>query len=354
MVVNIVNSQKPDLRANTVGKLKTTTFCCPNAVGKFSRHTDMVDLDEESTSEQETPALTEEISAILSEVKALKEQVTTLKESVELVEVDPEVEENLLDGEDNDDSESLNTRVARLGSTPAEQTKDGTKSLLQDIVSELDLGKRTDSPVDQGLAKIVLSLLKDKLPEEKSQVMIDKYSCPENVEGLRTPRVNPLIWSQLPAPVRTQDSKSQKTQNALIASLVATIKATNHVLQQQPSDKAQDKELITYLTDAIALLLQCYHDINNTHRQAMRKDLHKDYAALCSAATVPATSKYLFGDLSKLTKDISEAKKLTKKGCPPQHNTARHGNSGSNCHRFLSKGRPPTTRLKKEGESKQA
>jgi len=46
---------------------------------------------------------------------------------------------------------------------------------------------------------------------------------------------------------------------------MATIKATNHVLQQQPSGKAQDKELITYyLTDVIALSLQCYHDINNT------------------------------------------------------------------------------------------
>ena len=271
----------------------------------------MADLEEENTSEQATPTLTKAISTILSEVKALKEQVTTLKESVELVEVDPEVEENLVDDEDNDDSESLSTRVARLGSTPAEQTKDGTKSLLQDIASELDLSERTDSPVDEGLANIVLSLLKDKLPEEKSQARIDKYSRPENVEGLRTPRVNPLIWNQLPAPVRTQDSKSQKTQNALIASLVATIKATNHVLQQQPSGKAQDKELITYLTDAIALSLQCYHDINSTRRQAMKKDLHKDYAALCSAATVPATSEYLFGDLSKLTKDISEANKLT-------------------------------------------
>ena len=285
----------------------------------------MADLEEENTSEQATPTLTKAISTILSEVKALKEQVTTLKESVELVEVDPEVEENLVDDEDNDDSESLSTRVARLGSTPAEQTKDGTKSLLQDIASELDLSERTDSPVDEGLANIVLSLLKDKLPEEKSQARIDKYPRPENVEGLRTPRVNPLIWNQLPAPVRTQDSKSQKTQNALIASLVATIKATNHVLQQQPSGKAQDKELITYLTDAIALSLQCYHDINSTRRQAMKKDLHKDYAALCSAATVPATSEYLFGDLSKLTKDISEANKLTKKVRPPatQHCTQR-------------------------------
>ena len=42
----------------------------------------------------------------------------------------------------------------------------------------------------------------------------------------------------------------------------------------------------------------------------MKKDLHEDYAALYSAATVPATSEYLFGDLLKLTKDISEVNKF--------------------------------------------
>lgn len=128
-------------------------------MGNFSHHTDIADLDEENRSEQETPALTEAISAILSEVKALKEQVTTLKESVELVEADPEGEENLMDDENNDDiSESSSTRIANLGSTPTEQTTDGTKSLLQDIASELDLSERADSPVE-GLTKVVLSLL---------------------------------------------------------------------------------------------------------------------------------------------------------------------------------------------------
>ena len=172
----------------------------------------MADLDGENIIEQETPALTEAISAILSEVKALKEQVTTLKESVELAEVDPEVEENHMDDENNDAIESLSIRVARLGSTPAKQTEDATKSLLQDIASELNRSERTDRPVDEGLAKIVLSLLKEKLPKNQSQARIDKYSLPENIKGLRTPRVNPFVWNQLPAPVRTQDSKSQKTQ----------------------------------------------------------------------------------------------------------------------------------------------
>lgn len=135
----------------------------------------MADLDEESTSEQETPPLTEAISAILSEVKALKEQVATFQESVDLIEVDTKVKENPVDDKDNDESESLSTHVARLGSTPAKQTKDSTKSLLQDIVFEFNLSEKTDSPMNKGLAKIVFSLLKDKLPKEKSQARIDIF-----------------------------------------------------------------------------------------------------------------------------------------------------------------------------------
>ena len=128
--------------------------------------------------------------------------------------------------------------MAKLGSTPAETTKDGMNSLLQDIASDLDISELTGSPVNEGIAKIVLSLLKDKIPEEKTQTRIEKHPRPENLEGLRTPREDTLIWNQLPANVRSQDSKSQKMQNALVASLVETIKATDRVLQQQ-SGKAK-------------------------------------------------------------------------------------------------------------------
>ena len=72
-------------------------------------------------------------------------------------------------------------------------------------------------------------------------------------------------------------------------------------------------ELLTETTDAVALAIQSYHDINVKRRQTTRKDLHKDYAALCSSTNITGASDYLFGDLSKLTKDISEANKLTKK-----------------------------------------
>ena len=42
---------------------------------------------------------------------------------------------------------------------------------------------------------------KEKMGDEKAK--LDKYPCPENVKGLRTPKVNPSIWSQLSTSMKT-------------------------------------------------------------------------------------------------------------------------------------------------------
>ena len=57
-----------------------------------------------------------------------------------------------------------------------------------------------------------------------------------------------------------------------------------------------DKTIITTTTDAVALALQCHHDLNALRRFHMKKELHDDYAALCNAST-PASDE-LFGDLT--------------------------------------------------------
>ena len=239
--------------------------------------------------------------------------------------------------------------------------------LLAEIVWELDISENTGDEVDEGLVQLMDGLLKDKLREDKVQTK--KYPQPGNVECLRTPRVNPLIWNQIPTQVHTSDSKSQKSQNALVASIVAMIKATNLVLEQEDEHAtAKDKAVVSTLTDAITLAMQCFHDMNLSRRRAMKKDLHRDHAALCSSTTIPPTSECLFGDLSKLTKDISDANKLAKKVRPQQvraHNrkysTSSQRNQGNRRYQpyqrpqtdFLSKGRLPRSKFKKEGDMKQ-
>ena len=72
------------------------------------------------------------------------------------------------------------------------------------MIQDLDLSEKTGSTVEEELANIVNSLFKDLTLDEKTQAKVDQYPRPVNIEGLRAPQVNPLIWSQLSAQVRTQ------------------------------------------------------------------------------------------------------------------------------------------------------
>ena len=86
------------------------------------------------------------------------------------------------------DNMSLDTRVAKLTATQP------TSDVLSDIALDLKVKELTGEPINEGLASIVLSLLKEKLPDEKVQKKLGQYPRPQNVEDLKTPRVNPLIW----------------------------------------------------------------------------------------------------------------------------------------------------------------
>ena len=90
------------------------------------------------------------------------------------------------------------------------------------------------------------------------------------------------------------------------------IKATTWALESKDADATvQNKEIMSTLTDAITLAMQCFHDMNSSRHQTMKKDLHRDYSALCNNTTDPPTSEYLFGDLSK--------------GCPPRSKYKKEG-----------------------------
>ena len=315
----------------------------------------MADVDgpseDELLREESTPGPTSTgsmFAALLQEMKKMNENILAISEPAEFSDGSPEREDNV--------TESIDERVAALTASGSSEP-----NVLADIARDLDASEKTGPAASEGLAGIVNSLLKEKLPDEKIQSKIDLYPRPQNVTGLRTPRVNHLIWNQISATSRTNDSRTQKSQNALVAGAVAMMKATDLVLASALKD---NKDLVKFMTDAIALTLQSHHDLNT----AMKNDLNKDYAALCSSSPVDQTYEYLFGDLSKLAKDITDANRLAKKVRPsaPQASHSRdrnnrlggrkiYGHQNNNRYApyrgrsdFLSKGQPPRGR-KKEG-----
>ena len=242
-------------------------------------------------------------------------QLTTLNENVSAMLLN-EHEDSEEDGEaaSNDRpamSADLSALLVSAGKDDNTEAMPG-EDLLKELAPELAVSEKTSPPLREGLAAIFNNLLSEKMGDEKLKAKLDKYPRPENVKGLRTPKVNPSIWSQLSTSMKTQDVRSQKGQNTLISAISAMTKAADLALGKY----SNDKELITLLTDAVAMALQYNHEVNHSRRLAMKREMHKDYAALCNLSTVDGTSEYLFGDLSKLAKDITEANKLTKKVRP--------------------------------------
>ena len=147
------------------------------------------------------------------------------------------------------------------------------KDLLKELAQDLTVSEKTSPPLREGLAAIFNNLLSEKMGDEKLKAKLDKYSRPENVKGFRTPKVNPSIWSQLSTTMKAQDVRSQKGQNTLIGAITAMTKAADLALGKY----SQDKELITLLTDAVAMALQYNHEVNHSRCLAMKKEMHAPY-----------------------------------------------------------------------------
>ena len=310
------------------------------------------------------------LAPFLGEIKELNSNVHTLLASQYESEEDGETASNENSGETPDDVDASLSAILQAANAdqPLPKQLATGDEFLQEIAQELTVSEKTSPPIHEGLAGIFNALLTDKMSDDKLKARLDKYARPENLKGLRTPKVNPLIWSQLSPTMKTQDAKSQKSQNTMIGSVTAMVKDADLAVR----NLSQDRVLITLLTDAIAMALQCHHEINHSRRVAMKKELNNDYVALCNPNAVEGTSEFLFGDLSKLAKDITEANKLTKKVRPPHHTSGRgdwyggHSSYGANqgnrrfqpyqrgkSSAFLGKSRFSKQRKKKEGEASQ-
>ena len=149
---------------------------------------------------------------------------------------------------------SLSALLASAGKDANNEAMPG-EDLLKELAQALTVSEKSSPPLHEGLAAIFNNLLSEKIKDEKLKAKLDKYPRPEDVKGLRTPKVNPSIWSQLPTTIKAQDVRSRKG----LGAITAMAKAADLALGRY----SQDKELITLLTDAVAMALQSNHEVNH-------------------------------------------------------------------------------------------
>ena len=173
------------------------------------------------------------------------------------------------------------------------------------IANDLKLEQKKAPAINEQLAKIVKSLMHEKLDDEVLTETKTRYLLAENCDSLTTTKVNHLIWDQLKPETRSFDVKLQKVQAHIVKGVTPIVNIIQALLQAKdkiPSDALDVQGLLKAGTDAIALFGAANYELNMRRRDSIKHDLNDDYRHLCSPTVL--FTDFLFGDDVELSKKL--------------------------------------------------
>lgn len=256
----------------------------------------------------------------LSRVEAAQGKPAAKKRRIAAITEDMNNECYLSEAEKATSDPELLNDTTKDGEAPntsnASAAEDG---ILSEIAQDYAEGTQTSDDVSQKLAEIVNQRWSSKLEESKLKDKMQKYDRPNNCEKLTVPRVNPEIWSTLNHTTRGSDLKLVNYQKTLVAVGVALTQSTEALLairaKQTNSSDAELKqrlgELVTYNTDALAMLGHTHMELLSRRRELIKPNLNKEYSSLCSPQT-PVTELLFGDDLQSRMASIKTANKISQ------------------------------------------
>ena len=163
-------------------------------------------------------------------------------------------------------------------------------------------------------------------PSDRSRIkaIIQTHHRPENIESLRTPKLN--------APLQISDvgAKRRDRYFGLLQEQVGcTLKIVSNLMSEVKRGKMDRRKMYEQLSDATRLLLASHKDISQQRRESLRPALNKDYRVICTAQQNAklTSNEFLFGeDLSKRADEALKAKRLANK--LTGSNVAKTGTAG--------------------------
>ena len=94
-------------------------------------------------------------------------------------------------------------------------------SVLDDIEQEFELDNEVGPPINDQLTKVLKTMTKGKMDENKIQEKCEKHKRPSSVEQPVVPKVNPEIWGILDHNTKSADLNLQRKQKMLIKAVSA-------------------------------------------------------------------------------------------------------------------------------------
>ena len=162
-------------------------------------------------------------------------------------------------------------------------------------------------PINDQLAKVLKTMTKGKMDENKIKETCEKHKRPSNVEQPVVPKVNPEIWGILDHNTKSADLKLQRKQKMLIKAVNALACSCDTCV----GSKSQElKNLIKNPSDAMSLNMKVVHEISLERRSRILSspNVNKKYRKL--STDLPVTD-FLFGnDLKAVLSSFDSTSKL--------------------------------------------
>ncbi|XP_062613264.1 uncharacterized protein LOC134275041 [Saccostrea cucullata] len=193
--------------------------------------------------------------------------------------------------------------------------------------------EKCSGKIEDRLAKIVNDSMRTRIGETKKKDLLAKHMKPQNCEKITVPRINKGIWSSLPRKARDQDLKLQHIQSTMCKTFYPLIHLMDKLLKAQTAKQGLAQTDVTdcfaLCNDTFKLLQLGFSEMSQRRRLSLRPELSNEYKALC-AAEIPVTD-HLFGDeLEKQIKEITDAKKVSRKITDKHNQSQRYSPIYSN------------------------
>lgn len=201
------------------------------------------------------------------------------------------------------------------------------------IINNLLGNKETVGPeISEKVARLLEMCLGPALDEKVAKEKRDLFPRPANIENLRVPRLNSVIYKKVTKEHQWSDRMMQQIQSFLVAGMAAVasqaeqamkLRAWYNGLSEEEKDnlpaelKNLGKSYVT-LMDATLLFTKTMNELTTLRRKIIKNDLVEPYKSLLDEEKNPATALWLAGNdvhaaIRKVKDNAFLAEKITTK-----------------------------------------
>ena len=216
-------------------------------------------------------------------------------------------------GQDHDDKQG-----------PDEEASSDDEALME-LIKEYD---SEDVPGEslrsEQLAKLVNKMFRTQMADQAVKDKLSRQTRPANCEFAVATRVNPGIWRKLREFTKKRDLQLYRLQQSLVKAIIPVARLVDISMSAKTLDSEKTQDIKRIGLEALSLLTHVNYELNTHRKMAMKPDIGKDYAALCSAE-LPFTDMLFGDDLQKHLKDIGDVNKIGAK-FPGRPSSSNSGN----------------------------